>query len=182
MLETWFFHMLSNFGSKIFQRWSYFHGIFCFRDNFWVTSHSVVENGNNIVLNYRFITSKTKIIANFNSNLIIVCYFKGRNLSMTIWYSKDIIWNEEIKKIRHACWLFLWQWWLQCFWLACSAQGKKLLSMAIPSNQQFCNSNFEIKQSNWTTDLLIHNVTIHNGNVEETGKHPQIKSEFAFTI
>ena len=172
MLETWFFHMLSNFGSKIFQRWSYFHGIFCFRDNFWVTSHSVVENGNNIVLNYRFITSKTKIIANF----------KGRNLSMTIWYSKDIIWNEEIKKIRHACWLFLWQRWLQCFWLACSAQGKKLLSMAIPFNQQFCNSNFEIKQSNWTTDLLIHNVTIHNGNVEETGKHPQIKSEFAFTI
>ena len=34
------------------------------------------------LLNYRFITSKTKMMANFKSNLIIVCYFKGENESL----------------------------------------------------------------------------------------------------
>ena len=49
MLETWFLHMLSSFGSKIFQGWSLVHSICRFRDNFWVTSYPVVDNGNNMV-------------------------------------------------------------------------------------------------------------------------------------
>ena len=104
----------------------------------------------------------------------------------------NILWSapsflQKLHRMRISlnsgiCWYFLLQWWQQCFSLACSAKRKTLLPIAIPSNQRFCNNNFEIKQWNWITKLRIHNVTIRNGNVDEIEKHPQIKSEFAFTI
>ena len=49
MLETWFLHMLSSFGSEIFQRWSHVHSTCRSRDNFWVTSDPVEDTGDNIV-------------------------------------------------------------------------------------------------------------------------------------
>ena len=85
-------------------------------------------------------------------------------------------------EFRHVCWYFLWQWWLQCFSFACSAQSKKLLPISVPYNQRFFNNNFEIKGRNWITMLRMQKVTIQNGNVGQLKKHPQIKSGFAFTI
>ena len=49
ILKTWFLHILSCFGSKIFLRWSHVHNICRSRDNFSVTSNPVEDNGNNIV-------------------------------------------------------------------------------------------------------------------------------------
>ena len=76
--------MLSSFGSKTFQRWSYVHSICCSRDK-WVTSDPVEGNGNNL--------TKTKMKANFKSNLIIVCYFKGENKSL------GHLWPSDNKRI-----------------------------------------------------------------------------------
>ena len=49
MLATWFLHMLSSFGSKIFHPSSHVHSICHSRYNFWVTTDPVEDHGNNIV-------------------------------------------------------------------------------------------------------------------------------------
>ena len=137
-----------------------------------------------------------------------LCCAKSRHgvleSNFSLWYStstdrrSDVLWyrcftvscfifakiasHELLIEFRHTCWYFLWQRWIQYFSLACSAQGKRSLLVAIPSNHRFCHKNFEIKQGNWITKIRIHNVTMNYGNVDEIEKHPQIKSEFAFTI
>ena len=93
-----------------------------------------------------------------------------------------IAFHALVVELRDACWYVIWQWWLQFFSLGCSGQRKGSLPIAITSNQRFCSSNFEIKQGNWIIKLVIHNMTIYNGNTNEIEKHPQIKSEVAFTI
>ena len=37
-------------------------------------------------------------------------------------------------KFWHVCWYFLWQWWLQCFLLACSAQRNCCWLLYLPIN------------------------------------------------
>ena len=247
MLETWFLHMLSSFGSEIFQRWSHVHSTCRSRDNFWVTSDPVEDTGDNIV--FRIIdlllvklkwwqilrlTWLSCAISSEKMDLWVTCdrlVFKGYNLKwrntrrmfynsivldhmfykILIWCFRkqflslvqhkdrpqvgqvtNILWSapsflQKLHRMRFSlnsgiCWYFLLQWWHQCFSLACSAKRKRLLPIAIPSNQRFFNNNFEIKQGNWITKLRIHNVTVRNGNVDEIEKHLQIKSEFAFTI
>ena len=87
MQETWFLHMLSNFRSKIFQRWSHIHSICCSRDNFWVTSYPVEDNRSNIVLlKWWQILSLTWLLCAISKekmNLWVTCdhlVLKGYNL------------------------------------------------------------------------------------------------------
>ena len=98
--------MLSSFRSKIFQRWSHVHSICCSRENFWVTSDTVVDNGNNIVfwmidlllvkLKWWEILSLTWLLCAISKekmNLWVTCdhlVFKGFNLK---WRNTRSIYN-----------------------------------------------------------------------------------------
>ena len=149
----------------------------------------------------QFHSFRSHVLQNYN-----MCCIKSRHgvleSNFSLWYSTStdhsrtrykcflvssfifakIASHALLVEFRQVCWYFHLQWSLQCFSLACSAQRKRSLPIAIPSNQRICNNNFETKQGNWITKLRIPNVTIRNGNVDEIEKHPQIKSEFAFTI
>ena len=149
---------------------------------------------------------------------------------VTIWYSKDITWNEEIREVksRHGvlesnfslwystskdnrsdkiqmfhghllpfcrnCIAWASRWIPACvlvFPLAVKTPGlfaclfcskEKIVADWYTFQSTILQQQFWNQASNWITKLRIHNVTIHNGNVDEIEKHPQTKSEFAFTI
>ena len=108
-----------------------------------------------------------------------------RSDKIQIFYGKlrhfaKIVLHGLLVEFQHVFWYFLWQWWPQCFLFACSAQRKRSLLIAIPFNEWFCNKNFKIKKENGITNLRIHNLIIHNGNVDGMKKYPQIKSDFFF--
>ena len=84
MLEASFLHKLPSFGTKMFQCWSHIHSICCLRDKFWATIDPVEDNGNKIVfwiIDLLLVKLKWWLI--FKFNLIIVCYSKGGNESLS---------------------------------------------------------------------------------------------------
>ena len=103
ILETWFLHILSCFGSKIFLRWSHVHNICRSRDNFSVTSNPVEDNGNNIVFwIIDLLLTKQKWWQILSLTWYRVLFQRRKSIfgsPVTIWYSKDIIWNEEIREV-----------------------------------------------------------------------------------
>ena len=103
ILETWFLHILSRFGSKIFLRWSHVHNICRSRDNFSVTSNPVEDNGNNIVFwIIDLLLTKQKWWQILSLTWLSCAISKRKSIfgsPVTIWYSKDIIWNEEIREV-----------------------------------------------------------------------------------